>query len=47
MLLMINLVAAKATRFKVSGKGAQLFGGIGLHRSGIALGFCCCSGRAQ
>lgn len=39
MLLMINLVAAKATRFKVSGKGAQLLGGIGLISLGSLLAF--------
>ena len=34
VMLMVNLLAAKATRFKIHSKGAKLFGGLGL----IALG---------
>lgn len=39
MLLMINLVAAKATRFKVSGKGTRLLAGTGLIGLGSLLAF--------
>lgn len=39
MLLMINLVAAKATRFRVSGKGTQLLAGVGLIALGSLLAF--------
>ncbi|MAI34808.1 MAG: cytochrome C biogenesis protein [Planctomycetaceae bacterium TMED240] len=38
-LLMINLVAAKATRFRVSGKGSRLAFGIGLIALGSLLAF--------
>ena len=37
LLLMINLVAAKATRFRVSGKGPQLLSGVGLIAMGSLL----------
>jgi len=39
VLLMINLVAAKATRFRVSGKGSQLLAGVGLIALGSLLAF--------
>ena len=39
VLLMINLVTAKATRFRVSGKGSQLLAGVGLIALGSLLAF--------
>ncbi|MGI9469195.1 MAG: cytochrome c biogenesis protein CcsA [Rubripirellula sp.] len=39
LLLMINLVAAKATRFRVNGKGSQLLAGVGFIAFGSLLAF--------
>ena len=39
VLLMINLVAAKSTRFRVSGKGSQLLAGVGIIALGSLLAF--------